>query len=315
VNQINLVKPLHLSGRQAINTLVEHRRAYTLDNCELNVFETYAASELVPLTFNELVITSMLRGKKIMHLFDKPGFDYLPGQTVIVPPGVTMRIDFPEASLDNPSQCTALAIDQRAITRTLDFLNEHHARTDQQTWGLNYRQFHFSNNEEFAELVNKLIRISTGDELTKDVLADLTLKELLIRIMQIQNFGELKTGMLKLSGNHRFAFIVEYIRIHLTEKLTIDLLSNLAYMSRASFFRAFKAELGISPVDYIIRERLALAKQLMTNPCLSISETAFRSGFQNLNYFCRAFRKFEGNTPGWYRVELARARSAGGRMN
>jgi AraC family transcriptional regulator of arabinose operon len=172
----NLVNPLLLSNQKEIRTLVENRKAYTMNHCELNIFETYERSELVPLTFSDLVITSMLRGKKVMHLFDQPGFDYLPGETVIVPPNITMKIDFPEATANQPSQCTALAINHQEIMNTLDFLNENYPREDKHTWKLNYNQFHFFNNYELAQLINKLIRISTGDALTKDVLANLTLK-------------------------------------------------------------------------------------------------------------------------------------------
>lgn len=284
--------------------LVENRKAYTMNHCELNIFETYQRSELVPLTFNDLVITSMLRGKKVMHLFDKPGFDYLPGETVIVPPNITMTIDFPEATALQPSQCTALAIAHAEITSTIDFLNDSYPREDNKAWQLNYNQFHFFNNYELAQLINKLIRISTGDALTKDILAGLTLKELLVRIMQMQNLHEVSESTSLPDGNSRFAYVVDYINNHITGKLSIDTLSQIAFMSKASFFRAFKHEMGISPVDYIIKQRVIFAKQLMSNPYNSVSEACFKAGFNNLNYFSRTFKKLEGITPSTYKAQI-----------
>jgi AraC family transcriptional regulator of arabinose operon len=305
MNERNLISPFNLSDKKGLTTLVENRKAYTLNNCELNIFETYQKSELVPLTFNDLVITSMLRGKKVMHLFDKPGFNYLPGETVIVPPNVTMKIDFPEASDLNPSQCTALAINKHEITNTLDFLNENYAKADGELWELNYQQFHFYNNYELAHLINKLINISTGDQITKDILANLTLKELLVRIMQMQNLQEVKDNLNQLSTGNRFAYILQYIKAHLTEKLSIEALSQMAYMSKASFFRAFKLELGVSPVDYIIKERIDLAKQFLKNPYCSIADACFKAGFNNQHYFSRVFRKLEGTTPSLYKAKVA----------
>jgi len=300
----NLLSPFTLSEKNELQTLVENRKAYSLNHCELNIFETYQKSELVPLMFNDLVITSMLRGKKVMHLFDKPGFDYLPGETVIVPPNVTMKIDFPEASKLNPSQCTALAINQEEIHQTLNFLNENYPKADGDLWQLNYQQFHFYNNYELAQLINKLIHISTGDQLTKDILANLTLKELLVRIMQMQNLNEIKDHVNEYSTGNRFAYILQYIYAHLTEKLSVELLSKMAYMSKASFFRAFKLELGLSPIDFIIKERIQFSKQLLRNPYCSISDACFQSGFNDQHYFSRVFRKLEGTTPSLFKAQV-----------
>lgn len=290
-----------LSKAENLQTLVENRTAYTLERCELNVFETYTQSFKVPLTFNDFVITSMLRGKKVMHLFDKEGFDYIPGQTVIVPPSVTMKIDFPEATDLNPTQCIALAIDNEQIKKTIGYLNEFFPKEDSSSkWFLNYDEYHFYNNEEIAYLINKVIRICSEKSKEKDVLADLTLKELLVRIMQSQN---LKTVNDDLATNQNpLAYVIGYIKANLNEKISIDSLSNKACMSKATFYRLFKRELGISPNDYILSEKMAKAKELLTIPGAKIAAISYELGFSDSNYFIRAFKKIVGITPGAFQV-------------
>lgn len=288
-----------LSKTESLQTLVENRTAYTLERCELNVFETYTQSFKVPLTFNDFVITSMLRGKKVMHLFDKQGFDYVPGQTVIVPPDVTMKIDFPEATDLNPTQCIALAIDNEQIKKTITYLNEFFPKEDRtKKWFLNYDEYHFYNNEEIAYLINKVIRICSEKSKEKDVLADLTLKELLVRIMQTQN---LKTFNEDLATNHNpLAYVMGYIKANLNEKISINSLSNKACMSKATFYRLFKRELGISPNDYILTEKMNKAKELLRTPGSKITAISYELGFSDCNYFIRAFKKMVGVTPGTY---------------
>ena len=106
-------KPLDISRHLRTRRLeqeVENRTAYTIDTAELNIYETQHIAEQVELTFTSPVLASMIRGKKVMHLPGTPSFDFLPGESVIVPGQETMRIDFPEAQTQNPTQCLALAI-------------------------------------------------------------------------------------------------------------------------------------------------------------------------------------------------------------
>lgn len=297
---LHLLDNVSLTKRRNLQTLVENRSVYALDRCELNIFETYSKSFQVPLTFNDFVITSMLKGKKVMHLMDKTGFDYLPGQSVIVPPGVTMKIDFPEAADDNPTQCVALAIDHDQIKKTINYLNEFYPRDlglDQ--WVLDYGQIHFNNNEEICNLINKIIRISTEMSKSKDILIDLSLKELLVRVMQNQNHLILSSDQ-KQGNSNPLKYVTEYIRANLNQKLSIKSLSDKACMSKATFYRLFKRELGMSPNDFILSEKINRAKQLLKYPGSKVMAVSFELGFTDANYFIKSFKKAVGITPGNY---------------
>ena len=55
--------------------MIENRRVFNLNNCELNIYESYQKAFGVPLTFNDRVITSMVTGKKVIHLSNLPDFE------------------------------------------------------------------------------------------------------------------------------------------------------------------------------------------------------------------------------------------------
>ena len=297
-----LINPPRLSNEKSLKTLVENRTVYNLNHCELNLFETYESSQLVPLKFNDLVVTSMLRGKKIMHLFDDPEFVYLPGETVVIPSNVEMKIDFPEATKNNPTQCLALAIDQTKITETLHLLNERYPKEGtSQFWNLNYQNYFFYNNVELAATINKLIKECMSTSITKDVLADLTLQELLIRIIQTQTAKAINDDLF-IDPNTPISQVTEYIRLNIKENISLKNLSEKACMSTTSFYRFFKRELGMSPIEFVISEKIKCAKQLLKNPMIQINEVCYMSGFDDCNYFIRIFKKHEGITPKQYQL-------------
>lgn len=297
----NLLQAPGLTHEKSLKTLVENRTVYSLNNCELNLFETYKESQLVPLKFNDLVVTSMLRGKKVMHLFDDPEFEYLPGETVVIPSNVEMKIDFPEARQDNPTQCLALAIDQAKISETLHFLNDRYPKEGGKLWQLDYNNYFFYNNVDLATTINKLIRECMSTDVTKDALADLTLQELLIRIVQTQTSKAIDQNAIN-DPNNPIVNVVEYIRKNLTEDISLKHLSDRACMSTTSFYRFFKRELGMSPIEFVLSEKIRHAKHLLKNPGIQINEVCYLSGFEDSNYFIRIFKKHEGITPKQYQL-------------
>jgi AraC-like DNA-binding protein len=274
------VPPLAL---EQLHSLVENRTVFALDAFELNIFETHRTALRVPLRLDGLALTTMLRGKKVMHLPGRPAFDYLPGESVVVGEDELMEIDFPDACTCQPTQCLAVAIAPDSIRQTIDLLNEHYPRLEaHQPWALaSLEHAHLTNTPELTGTLERLMQTQARQLLFQDYAKHLTTRP--------------------------FALVVQYIRQHLTEQLSIEKLSAVACMSKATFFRLFKREFGLTPVEYIVRERLAEAKRLLCHPLATVADVCLRAGFNNLSYFQALFKKYEGLTPGAYKKQQALA--------
>ena len=284
------LNPLHYQNRR-LETLVENRTLHTLNNAELNIFETHQKAAQVMLQFHEPVLASMIRGKKIMHLQNTPSFGFLPGESVILPSNELMCIDFPEASEQNPTQCLALAFNEAKLQQAVNLLNERGLKQNGKEWSMTDYNYHFTNDIAINQILQRLIFIFTENHPSKDIFADMLLQELIIRILQTES----KSIYLKKSytqpNNDRISFVLNFIRENITEDLTIELLSEKAYMSESNFYRTFKHETGSTPIDFIIEERLKLAESLLRDPKMSVKEAFMASGFNSFSYFCRIFKK------------------------
>jgi AraC-like DNA-binding protein len=271
---------------------VENQISYTLEQAEMHIFETHQEAEQILLRFNQPVLASMIEGKKIMHLNGKTAFDFLPGESLILPSEEIMCIDFPEATMENPTRCLAMAIAEEKIAQTVDFLNESRGKVDDE-WKFTDYNFHFTNDRAIQQIIQRLLFLFTENHPSKDVFADFMLRELIIRILQTENKKIYSDQAIQLSSSHRLAFIIGYIRQHLQENLTIKALSAKAYMSESNFHRVFKNELNISPIDFINNERIKLAASLLQNPKSKIKDIYMQCGFNSLSYFIRMFKHLD----------------------
>lgn len=302
----HVLKPFALGPESKVTTDVEYKRSFNLDHCELNIYETRRHTRDVHLEFGGFTITSMLRGRKLLH--DRSAgatTEYVPGYTVLVPANGTMDIDFPEATPASPTQCTALVIDAAHIQAQLNELNERHPRVSAHVWTLSSTRPFLKNDAQMAQISNRMVRILSGSDPLKDILAELLVKELVLSIIRSQN----REDMMDLEGpsdpwNTRFRAVIEYIRRNLTEPISVTRLCELACMSRSAFYRAFTDQFGIAPNQMILHERINFAKQLLADPFTNVKEVCYASGFTDPNYFIRMFKKLEGTTPGRFRAAM-----------
>ena len=92
-----------------------------------------------------------------------------------------------------------------------------------------------------------------------------------------------------------------YIQTHLHEKITMQALSSYVGYAETYLSRKFKQEMGITVTEYIIRQKIELARRLLRTDDTPISDIAERLCFSTQSYFCEQFRKATGVTPGEYR--------------
>ena len=101
--------------------------------------------------------------------------------------------------------------------------------------------------------------------------------------------------------DRRLHRVLDYIHDNLAEDLTLSAMADLAAMSGTHFSKAFKKEVGVSPLQYVIGARLELAGVLLQTTRFSVSEIAWRVGYQDVSRFSQHFKRKFGMTPASYR--------------
>lgn len=94
----------------------------------------------------------------------------------------------------------------------------------------------------------------------------------------------------------QIANCVDYINLHLSENLSLDVLSKECFISKQHLLRTFKEAMGFSVHQYIQKKRLLTARQYMQNGD-SPKEAAFKCGFSDYSVFYRAYMKEYGISP------------------
>lgn len=97
------------------------------------------------------------------------------------------------------------------------------------------------------------------------------------------------------------SMVQSWVRQHLTEEISVRGMAELLRQSPRNFSRRFTAATGESPMAYVMRLRLELARELLRDTNLTVAEVGEASGFRNNAYFGRVFREKLSLSPGEYR--------------
>jgi AraC-like DNA-binding protein len=94
---------------------------------------------------------------------------------------------------------------------------------------------------------------------------------------------------------------LDYVEGHLAQHISITDLACRCCMSKDYFIRRFRQCIGITPLQYILQQRVRYASQELLYTSKTIDDIACEAGFGNRFYFTRAFTKSIGVSPAHYR--------------
>ncbi len=97
---------------------------------------------------------------------------------------------------------------------------------------------------------------------------------------------------------------ISYIQLNLGRDLTVTSLAKRANLHTDYFSRLFQQHTGERPVKFIHEKRIERAQYLMVTTQMTFSEIATQTGFENVFYFSKIFKKITGMSPGNYKKQM-----------
>jgi AraC-like DNA-binding protein len=163
---------------------------------------------------------------------------------------------------------------------------------------------HFPIGQDVGQLLRQIIGEFDRDE---DVLRRVKLENLLLRfLLEVLDASQSTNAAVSPEIRAVQALIAE----NLDEPSPISRLARSVHMSESRFKARFKAEVGVPPADYAMRQRIDRSVQLLRCSDQPITEIALGLGFSSTQYFATVFRRYTGVAPTEYR-KAARRESRG----
>lgn len=98
--------------------------------------------------------------------------------------------------------------------------------------------------------------------------------------------------------------VQDYVVEHLAAEISIDRLSELVQLSSSHFSHVFKETTGMTPLQFVTRERITRAQQFIRETSRSLIEIGLEVGYTSPSHFAQVFRRVVGVTPTEFRSSL-----------
>ena len=98
--------------------------------------------------------------------------------------------------------------------------------------------------------------------------------------------------------------ITKYMQEHLSEDVSLHILSEEFHLNSQYISQLFKNEIGVNFLTYLTNIRMEHAKKMLLSSSLSIAEVSEQSGYGDYRVFTKVFKKSEGITPSQYRRDF-----------
>ncbi len=284
--------------------MVENQVCFTGQDSELSIYDTYASAQRVPLAADQLLFCGMVTGRKVMHshnLINPQNF--LPHESFIMAPGEKVEIDFPEASQSSPTTCLTVEISKDKVCKVVERMRDLGSLNQLSVVVGVSTVLHTQHSAETQRLLDRLVRVFVENDPDRDMLIDLGLTELIVRMLRHKDREFVLAHCSREPEYNGLYAALSFIRDHLSQPLCIDQLAKTACMSRSRLYQEFKKHFACTPGELYQQMRLKEAARKIEQG-KSISYACFELGFTDLSHFSRRFRQLFGCSPTAYRERV-----------
>jgi AraC-like DNA-binding protein len=155
-----------------------------------------------------------------------------------------------------------------------------------------------------VERLSALVRL-VGDEAIeqrsgRDLVLTRLVEILLVEALRASSGEDAPPGLLRGLADARIAPAIRLMHAEVQRSWTVAQLAKAAGLSRSAFFDRFTRIVGMSPMEYLLAWRMAVARGLLRRQDLGIAEVADRVGYSSASTFSTAFSRHVGEPPSRY---------------
>ena len=158
---------------------------------------------------------------------------------------------------------------------------------------------HIRGDVRLSALVQLVIDESRAQRPAREEVLARLLEVLLIEALRSSNNAVTSPGLLRGLADIRLANAIRCIHENPQASWTVALLAKASALSRSAFFERFSKAVGVTPMDYLLSWRMAMARNLLERN-EAITEVAARVGYSSSSTFTVAFTRHTGMPPGQY---------------
>jgi AraC-like DNA-binding protein len=162
------------------------------------------------------------------------------------------------------------------------------------------RLVHIRGDERLATLMQLLRDEATQERPAREVVLQRLLEVLFIETLRSADSRHESAGLLRGLADSRLASAIRHMHEDPAHGWTVAELAKASALSRSTFFERFNRAIGISPMEYLLSWRMALARDLLRRNAGNVAEIAARVGYRSASTFSVAFTRHVGLPPSHY---------------
>jgi len=159
---------------------------------------------------------------------------------------------------------------------------------------------HVRGEPRLATLVQMLGEETRAARLARELVLERLLEVLLIEALRCGDGTAATPGLARGLADERLACALRAFHARPEHAWTIIELAREASLSRSAFFARFSRTVGLAPMEYVLAWRMAIAKRLLRDNDLEITQIAERVGYSSASTFSVAFARQVGTSPARY---------------